>query len=175
VSNAQGDFILKVPNSLLKNAVEVSFLGYETLTKQLDLSTSNDFNLALEPVAFALSEVDLVIPKDARTLVEETLARKGENYFNSPTLMTAFYRETIKKRRKNVSLSEAVVSIYKSPYISNRKDDVALYKARKSTDYTKLDTLALKLQGGPFNTLYVDVMKYPEYLFSDSYIGPLQI
>ncbi len=170
VSNAQGDFILKVPNSLLKNAVEVSFLGYETLTKQLDLSTSNDFNLALEPVAFALSEVDLVIPKDARTLVEETLARKGENYFNSPTLMTAFYRETIKKRRKNVSLSEAVVYIYKSPYISNRKDDVALFKARKSTDYTKLDTLALKLQGGPFNTLYVDVMKYPEYLFSDSYI-----
>src|SRR5210317_2103673 len=152
VSNAQGDFILKVPNRLLKNAVEVSFLGYETLTKQLDLSTSNDFNLALEPVAFALSEVDLVIPKDARTLVEETLARKGENYFNSPTLMTAFYRETIKKRKKNVSLSEAVVSIYKSPYISNRKDDIALFKARKSTDYTKLDTLALKLQGGPFNT-----------------------
>ena len=170
VSNAQGDFVLKVPNSLLKNTVEVSFLGYETLTKQLDVKTSNAFNLALEPAAIALNEVDLIIPKDAKTLVEETLARKGENYFNSPTLMTAFYRETIKKRRKNVSLSEAVVSIYKSPYVSNRKDDVALYKARKSTDYTKLDTLALKLQGGPFNTLYIDVMKYPEYLFSDTYM-----
>ena len=170
VSNAQGDFVLKVPNSLLKNTVEVSFLGYETLTKQLDVKISNAFNLALEPAAIALNEVDLIIPKDAKTLVEETLARKGENYFNSPTLMTAFYRETIKKRRKNVSLSEAVVSIYKSPYVSNRKDDVALYKARKSTDYTKLDTLALKLQGGPFNTLYIDVMKYPEYLFSETYM-----
>lgn len=148
VSNAQGDFVLKVPNSLLKNTVEVSFLGYETLTKQLDVKTSNAFNLALEPAAIALNEVDLIIPKDAKTLVEETLARKGENYFNSPTLMTAFYRETIKKRRKNVSLSEAVVSIYKSPYVSNRKDDVALYKARKSTDYTKLDTLALKRSEG---------------------------
>ncbi|MDA1143962.1 MAG: carboxypeptidase-like regulatory domain-containing protein, partial [Bacteroidetes bacterium] len=170
VSNAHGDFVLKVPNSLLKNAVEVSFLGYEKLTKQLDVKTSNAFNLALEPAAIALNEVDLIIPKDAKTLVEETLARKGENYFNSPTLMTAFYRETIKKRRKNVSLSEAVVSIYKSPYVSNRKDDVVLYKARKSTDYTKLDTLALKLQGGPFNTLYIDVMKYPEYLFSETYM-----
>ena len=142
----------------------------KTLTKQLDVKTSNAFNLALEPAAIALNEVDLIIPKDAKTLVEETLARKGENYFNSPTLMTAFYRETIKKRRKNVSLSEAVVSIYKSPYVSNRKDDVALYKARKSTDYTKLDTLALKLQGGPYNTLYIDVMKYPEYLFSETYM-----
>ena len=170
VSNAQGDFVLKVPNSLLKNALEVSFLGYETLTKQLDVKVSNAFNLALEPAAIALNEVDLIIPKYAKTLVEETLASKGENYFNNPTLMTAFYRETIKKRRKNVSLSEAVVSIYKSSYVSNRKDDLALYKARKSTDYAKLDTLALKLQGGPFNTLYIDVMKYPEYLFSETYM-----
>ena len=81
--------------------------------------------------------------------------------------MTAFYRETIKKRKKNVSLSEAVVNIYKSSYSSGQKDAVQLYKARKSTDYSKLDTLALKLQGGPFNALYVDIMKYPEYIFNE--------
>ncbi|MGB5318515.1 MAG: carboxypeptidase-like regulatory domain-containing protein, partial [Eudoraea sp.] len=44
---------------------------------------------------------------------------------------------------------------------------VQLYKARKSTDYSKLDTLALKLQGGPFNALYVDMIKYPEYIFTE--------
>jgi len=37
----------------------------------------------------------------------------------------------------------------------------------KVRDYSKLDTIALKLQGGPFNALYVDIMKYPEYIFSD--------
>lgn len=94
------------------------------------------------------------------------MAKKGDNYFDDPALMTAFYRETIKKRRKNVSLSEAMVNIYKSPYNSQRSDAVELYKARKSTDYSKLDTVALKLQGGPFNTLYVDIMKYPEYIFT---------
>ncbi|MGB5271286.1 MAG: carboxypeptidase-like regulatory domain-containing protein, partial [Eudoraea sp.] len=114
-----------------------------------------------------LEEVNVVIPKSARTLVKETLRRKGENYFGDPTLMTAFYRETIKKRKKNVSLSEAVVNIYKTPYSSEKKDAVQLYKARKSTDYNKLDTLALKLQGGPFNALYVDIMKYPEYIFNE--------
>ena len=85
--------------------------------------------------------------------------------------MTAFYRETIKKRKRNVSLSEAVVNIYKTPYNSKRKDAMKLYKARKSTDYRKLDTIALKLQGGPFNALFVDVMKYPEYIFATEYIS----
>jgi hypothetical protein len=67
-------------------------------------------------------------------------------------------------------LSEAVVNIYKTPYNSERKDAVQIFKARKSTDYTKLDTVALKLQGGPFNALFVDIMKYPEYIFTDESI-----
>ena len=70
-----------------------------------------------------------------------------------------------KKGEENVSLSEAVVNIYKSPYQSNRRDAVQLYKARKSTDYSKLDTIALKLQGGPYNTLYSDIIKYPDIVF----------
>ena len=41
------------------------------------------------------------------------------------------------------------------------------YKTRKKTNYAKLDTLALKLQGGPFNTLFIDVIKYPQFLFSE--------
>ena len=81
--------------------------------------------------------------------------------------MTAFYRETIKKRRKNASLSEAVVKIHKQPYNNKRRDHIELIKARKSTDYSKLDTLALKLQGGPFSNLYTDIIKYPEYIFND--------
>lgn len=85
--------------------------------------------------------------------------------------MTAFYRETIKKRRTNVSLSEAVVNIYKTPYSSNKTDALELYKARKSTDYSKLDTVALKLQGGPFNTLFVDMVKYPNYIFTPETLG----
>jgi hypothetical protein len=62
------------------------------------------------------------------------------------------------------------VNIYKSSYSSKKKDALKLYKARKSTDYSRLDTVALKLQGGPFNTLFVDVMKYPEYIFTEESI-----
>jgi hypothetical protein len=169
VTNTEGDFALKVPKALADATVSISFLGYKT--KELSLKELKDSDkIALETAVTALSEVNIVVPKNAELLVRETLNKKGVDYFEFPTLMTAFYRETIKKRKKNVSLSEAVVNIHKAPYTTKQNDVVELYKARKSTDYSKLDTLTLKLQGGPFNTLFIDLMKYPEYVFTQETI-----
>ncbi|WP_246864770.1 carboxypeptidase-like regulatory domain-containing protein [Cellulophaga lytica] len=166
ISNAEGKFSLKVPNEMSTGDLVVYFLGYKT--KKIDLKTlkkSGNNKIFLNITVTALSEINISAPKDPKALVLETLKKRGENYFEDPTVMTAFYRESIKKRRKNISLSEAVVNIYKAPYSNSRKDVVELYKTRKSTNYSKMDTLALKLQGGPFNALYVDVMKYPQYIF----------
>lgn len=171
ITNTEGEFALKVPKDITEGNVVVSFLGYKDKMVPLAQFGNNNNKIQMEVSVMELSEVNIEIPKDAGELVRQTLKRKGDNYFVDPTLMTAFYRETIKKRRKNVSLSEAVVNIYKTPYTSPRKDAVQLYKSRKSTDYSKLDTVALKLQGGPFNTLFVDVMKYPEYIFTEESIG----
>ena len=170
VTNTEGDFLLKIPEGTSEGNVLVSFLGYRTKIIPLNQLRPSKNKIVLDVYVTQLAEVDVTIPRSAENLVRETLQRKGENYFSDPTLMTAFYRETIKKRKKNVSLSEAVVNIYKTPYTSSRRDAVQLYKARKSTDYSKLDTVALKLQGGPFNALFVDIMKYPEYIFASERI-----
>ena len=170
ITNTEGEFLLKIPSDKATGMLTVSFLGYKNKSLALSKLRPNKNRITLEVSVTQLLEVNINAPKDARALVKETLAKKGVNYFDDPTLMTAFYRETIKKRRKNVSLSEAVVNIYKTPYNSLRRDAVELYKARKSTDYSKLDTVALKLQGGPFNALYVDIMKYPEYIFAEDLI-----
>jgi len=167
ISNTEGEFALKVPNAMDKVNVLISFLGYKTKMLPLSQFSTNNTKIYMDVSVVELSEVSLTIPKNAENLVRETLKKRGQNYFNNPTLMTAFYRETIKKRKKNVSLSEAVVNIYKTPYTSSKRDAVQLYKARKSTDYSRLDTIALKLQGGPFNALFVDIMKYPEYIFQE--------
>lgn len=167
ISNTEGEFALKVPTSMKEGKVTVAFLGYKNKSIPLSQFKEDNNKIYLDVFVEALGEVSLSVPKDAEELVRETLRKRGENYFDDPTLMTAFYRETIKRRKKNVSLSEAVVNIYKTPYKSNKKDGVKLYKARKSTDYSKLDTVALKLQGGPYNALYVDIMKYPEYIFQE--------
>lgn len=170
VTNTEGEFLLKIPKETSSGNVLVSFLGYKSRLIPLSQMKANKNRIMLDVSVTQLAEVNISIPKSAEKLVRETLSRKGENYFDNPTFMTAFYRETIKKRRKNVSLSEAVVNIYKTPYTSSKRDAVQLYKARKSTDYSKLDTLALKLQGGPFNALFVDIMKYPEYIFTNDRI-----
>lgn len=175
VTNTEGEFLLKVPEQTTNTTnVVVSFLGYKSKIIPLNQMRANKNKIALDVSVTELAEVNISMPKSAEKLVRQTLDRKGENYFDDPTFMTAFYRETIKKRRRNVSLSEAVVNIYKTPYTSSKRDAVQLYKARKSTDYSKLDTVALKLQGGPFNALFVDIMKYPEYIFTSERISDYQ-
>ncbi|PIB38938.1 hypothetical protein BFP75_13865 [Maribacter sp. 4G9] len=167
ITNTEGEFSLKVPESNTSENVIVSFLGYKTKQIPILQFKSDGNEISMTELVTQLAEVNLSVPKDARALVRETLKKRGENYIDNPTVMTAFYRETIKRRRQNVSLSEAVVNIYKAPYSSNKNDALKLFKARKSTDYSKLDTLALKLQGGPFNALFVDMVKYPDYIFAD--------
>lgn len=168
VSNTEGEFLLKVPKSIVDNGnVVFSFLGYESKTMPIGQLRKERNKIELKVSFTQLSGVNINAPKNVEALVREVLSKRGENYTEDNMVMTAFYRETIKKRRKNVSLSEAVVNIYKTPYFSSKVDAMKLFKARKSTDYNKLDTVALKLQGGPFNTLYVDLMKYPRFIFVD--------
>ena len=170
VTNTEGEFLLKVPQSMKEGRVLVSFLGYETkIIKLMDLKAKKN-RIKLSLLVTELNEISVNGLIDAKGLVEVMLDKKSENYFDDPTLMIGFYRESIKKRRRNVSLSEAVVNIYKTSYASSKVDAVQLYKSRKSTDYSRLDTLAIKLQGGPFNTLFLDIMKYPEYIFTNESI-----
>ena len=171
VTNTEGEFALKIPDSLINRNIAVSFLGYQKKLIPISSLAKTDNTILLEPISIALEQIDLVAPKNALELVKQMLNNKGENYLENPVKMTAFYRETIKRRNKNASLAEAVAYIYKQPNSSARKDIIDLYKSRKSTNYSRLDTVALKLQGGPFTPLFVDVMKYPEYIFGENLIS----
>lgn len=170
VSNIDGEFLLKVPIKHVEGIVVINHLGYEK--KEVEIaSLKGKVKITLKPAITTLDEINLVSrPNNAKKLVQETLSKKASLYNNDNTLMTAFYRETIKKRRKNASLSEAVVKIHKQPYTNYRKDNIELVKARKNTDYSRLDTLALKLQGGPFSNVYTDLVKYPEFIFTEDAI-----
>lgn len=166
VTNNEGEFTLKVPAENSNNVVILSLLGYQPSEVSLASLTKGKGKIYLKPKVTELTEVNLTTFKNAEALVRKVFKEKQKNSAKESVLMTAFYRETIKKRNRNVSLTEAVVNLYKQPYSSNSRDIIELNKARKSTDYKRLDTVALKLQGGPFSTLYLDIMKYPEYIFN---------
>lgn len=164
ITNTEGDFILKVPNNT-STEITISAIGF----KDIDLTIVDPLEkikVLMTPSRVDLSEVEVISYKSARDLVDKVFAKKRENYSDKKIEMTGFYRETIKNRRRNAALSEAVVSIEKQPYTNSKDDKVGLLKLRKDTNYNRLDTIALKLQGGPFSTLYIDLIKYPEYIFT---------
>jgi hypothetical protein len=170
ITNTEGEFVLKVPESSQVSMVVLSLLGYQTKEVSLNELSKEYIKIVLSQKIVELPQVKVTGFKNAETLVRKVFENKEKNNLDQPVLMTAFYRETIKKRNRNVSLTEAVVDLYKQSYLNRSRDVMKLNKARKSTDYKLLDTLAFKLQGGPFSTLYLDVMKYPEYIFNNETI-----
>lgn len=166
VSNTEGEFLIKVAESNTDGKLLVSFMGFKNKTVMLTELVAEKNKIELEPITLQLPEVS-VISKDAESLVQAMMDKRADNYSAEEIQMTAFYRETIKKNKTYASLSEAVVDVYKEPYESYKYDVVKMYKARKRTDYTKVDTLVFKLMGGPFNSLYLDLMKYPELIFTE--------
>ncbi|MGB5942211.1 MAG: carboxypeptidase-like regulatory domain-containing protein [Leeuwenhoekiella sp.] len=166
ITNSEGYFQLRLAEDMPKAKIEISLLGYENLIVILSNFTKSNNIIKLRPVN-QLDEIS-ISAIDVQELMRKVFANRRENYMDDNTLMTAFYRESIKRRNTNVSLAEAVVFIDKRPYYSLQNDRVSLYKARKSTDYSRLDTIALKLQGGPLNALFIDVIKYPDYFMDET-------
>ena len=166
ITNTEGEFLLKVPNNILDKEITINYLGYLNKTIPLSSLTHKNNIIKLEESIEKLPDVDLAI-KDPILIIEKVKNNRKKNYFNNRVIMKAFYRESIKKRRTYASLSEAVVDIYKQPFGSKTKDYVKLHKARKSTDYRKVDTLVIKLQGGPYNNLAVDMVKNKDLFFTD--------
>jgi len=165
ISNIDGEFSLKVPSNLLDNNLTLTYLGFNSKVIPLSKLHSDKNIIKLEESFETLPNVNLTT-KDPIFIINKMMDARQQNYFNKPLIMKAFYRESIKKKKSYASLSEAVVDIYKFPYKSNNKDYVKLYKARKSTDYRKIDTLVIKLQGGPYNNLNMDMIKNHNLFFA---------
>lgn len=167
ITNTEGKFILKVPKSKLDRNVTITYLGYNNKHIPLSNFTSSKFEIKLEEAIEKLPDVNLTT-KDPLFIIRKVMDNRKMNYIDNSLIMKAFYRESIKKRRTYASLSEAVIDIYKSPYKSQSHDVVKLTKARKSTDYRKIDTLVIKLQGGPYNNLSMDMIKNQDLFFSSN-------
>ena len=166
VTNSEGNFSLKIEEAMPNAKIAFTLPGYEKLIVIISELTNNGSVIVLTPQAFELDEVNITRPKDALTLMKKVFENIDTNYPKEENFMTAFYRETINKRNRSASLAEAVVTIQKKPYLNAPNDLIALYKARKSTNYDRLDTIAIKLQGGPLNALYADLVKYQTYFIS---------
>ncbi|MDE5416404.1 carboxypeptidase-like regulatory domain-containing protein [Labilibaculum sp. DW002] len=169
VSNNEGEFLLKIAKDLPVSEIEVSYIGYKNLEYPINSLKAKRNILKLQSVSVPLGEIN-IYPMDPIFLVKSILAKVSENYAKNPNMMKGFYRETVKKNRTYVAISEAVVNIHKAGYRQLREDQVQIYKGRKSQDVKKMDTLLFKLQGGPTTSLLLDIVKNPYNLLSPDFI-----
>jgi len=168
ISNIDGEFTLKIVESLLSQNLEITYLGYKNTIVPISSLRENGYKnvIQMEPAPIPIKEI-IVKPMDPDAIITKAIANINKNYETVPNLMTAFYRETIRKGRSYVSIGEAVVEIFKAPYNSAlRFDGTRIYKGRKNSDVEKFDTLLFKLQGGTSSVLQLDIAKNTEAILT---------
>ncbi|MCD8032462.1 MAG: carboxypeptidase-like regulatory domain-containing protein [Bacteroides sp.] len=170
ITNSDGAFTLKIRPDIQSQSIEFSHLGYQSRTVTIPARGKQDQVFLLTPNSVVLKEV-VVSPVDPRKLVEQAMQKKVTNYNDCSAMHTGFYRETAQKRRKYISISEAIVDVYKTPYTEDiSKDRVRVFKGRRLLSPRLSDTLAIKLVGGPTQALVMDMVKNPDVLLSHEYM-----
>ena len=170
VSNIDGNFTIKIGREANVSQLKISYIGYGNSLISLDeFSKNGNLTIDMDPSAVQIREIT-IRPEDALELIRKSLASIKENYSTEPMMMRGFYREAIERGRNYVSISEAVVDIFKGAYSNDFQiDQVKLFKGRKSADVEKMDTVLFKLQGGPNTSILLDVVKNPYILLSADY------
>ena len=172
VTNIDGEFIIKIERKSDVSQLKIAYIGFQNKILELDkLSDKGSYTVKLEQTAIQLKQVT-IRPQDAMELIADVLANIRVNYSNQPMMMRGFYRETIQRGRNYVSISEAIIDVYKGSYLNEYQvDQVKLFRGRKSADVERMDTVLFKVQGGPNTTILMDVVKNPYILLSEEYLN----
>jgi hypothetical protein len=170
VSNRNGDFRLRIPDSLQNPVASISHIGY--LTGDIPLEQPPDGAprvFLLEPKVISIQEVVVRLVNPLR-LLHDMRNKRETNYSRQPVYFTAFYREGIERKKGFVNLTEAVFKIYKTPYNNDPSaDQVKLLKMRRISNENERDTLITKIKSGINACLMLDMVKnLPDFLLPEN-------
>jgi len=159
ITNYEGAFELILPVEEKIDSLTVSCLGYKLQTIDIIEFLKGQVDILLKPSRFQIDEL-IVRPDDPKKLIMGAIENKRKNYSNEPVMFTAFFRESSKQNDKYISLSEAVIDIYKTSYNTDQIDMVKLVKGRRGTNVENSELINLVVEGGLYNSMQLDLMKY---------------
>lgn len=165
VTNAEGEFALKIKKTEAPRELEISHIGYANSHISTEKEAPAKLTVWMTPHANLLNEV-VVYASDPRLIVEKAISKIPQNYSDKRDMLTGFYRETVQKGRRYIGISEAVLDVSKTAY-TNRNinyDKVRVMKGRRLLSQKASDTLAVKVVGGPNLSVTLDVVKNNEAL-----------
>lgn len=142
VSNAEGQFAINVPIDISSATLNVSIVGYKSRLITLPSDETNNLKISLVPDITILNEIT-VRPFDTRKLILEAVKKIPQNYPSRPTMVTGFYRESLRYDSANyIYISEAILKARKESYREvNQKGQVKILKARKKEFEDSLQAL----------------------------------
>lgn len=162
-TNREGQFSLFLPRSYAGGKLVFSNLGY--LREQIEIpSRDTTIQVELRETSVRLPEV-LVRHANPDKIMQGVVKQKKANYASEPLILTAFFRESIQQDEQYVDVSEAVIEIYKPPYINEfALERVRFVKGRKGEFTGDMEIIDFKLQGGPFLFSRVDIVRQGGFL-----------
>ena len=167
ISNIDGNFELKIPDTTPNDTVIVSCLGYKQFRLPVWEISNDEVTILLQPTTFQLHEIKVtyISPQD---ILSRIVSKIELNYPQDPEIMTSFYREVLKQDKNYIDVAEAVMDIRKSSYGNIfTEDKVKLIKGRKSLNVKPYQLVDFKIQGGPYYITKLDVVKT-----LDSFLDP---
>ncbi len=159
ISNNNGKFMLNFKTCRETDTLCISSLGYKPVKIPMNSIDSTFITIKLIPEILSIKEVR-ISPIEPLDLIRKALDNIKTNYDEKPCLLTAFFRESTKKDNIYISLSEALLKIYKEPYLSFRNDQIKIEKGRKGSNIASQEYINYIVQGGLYNNFRLDLVKY---------------
>ncbi|MDJ1482913.1 carboxypeptidase-like regulatory domain-containing protein [Cytophagaceae bacterium YF14B1] len=180
VTNAEGNFIFKIPASYSRDSLKISQIGYESVTRAVKDVQGKKNHITLQEAPIQLAEVHVQAKsKTGLEIIKEAIAAIPTNYDTSAIQLLAFYRETIQLDTSQITHTESVLEVKQHP--GKEKEEglkIKTLKERKrrpdTTLYTKDPRFYywIQLNNGARNTLtssnvfQVDIKRHKRFFLN---------
>jgi len=134
VTDAQGNFRLKLESKYRSSIVVFSYLGYESQNIHVSEIVKDDpFKVRLKEKATLLKEAVVTKKKklDAVKILKEALRKIDKNYHAEAVNFEGYYRETVKENNASILYADAVCQFHFDGY-SHKKPKWKSYDFRKT-------------------------------------------
>ncbi len=156
VTNATGEFGLKIIPEWTGDTLTISYLGYLGREIPVEQALGNNFTIRMRREFISIPEI-IIRTQVPQEIIYKSTSAISRNYGNTPAFLTGFYREGVMKKQELQNYSEAIITIYKSSYTTSLLgDQIKIFRSRKIENTDRTDTLAVRLKAGLSTCLELD-------------------
>jgi len=168
VTNLNGEFLLRLPDSLINSGIKFSHLGYQNRVIKASVLAGQSATFYLDQRIIPLQEI-VIRAVDPNRIIREMISARTLNYCKEPAYITSFYREGV-EYKGNINLSEAILKIYKTGVNhSMNSEQVKMLKMRRMTGSSPKDSLVTRIKSTISASRELDLVKnLPDFLQSDA-------